>query len=262
MIETNETKVRQEMIETILIRLGSEEIDVELTDKEVDTCINLALRKLKQRSDAFVEESMVLLKLQKNQKEYILPSEIIEVMKIYRRGYTRAFGSTSGQNLDPFATHWYTFYSGGNFNTSGVGNLVTYELYHDYMKTMGKQMGMYMNYSFNPNTHKLVIAENPRADDEIICLHSFVDRPIYELLQDRYAGLWIENWAYAECLNLLSKARGRFSSLAGPLGQAPSQDNNELKSESKEMKEQLEKELNQMIPGGNSVTYGLMPYLG
>ena len=260
---TDITKVKQDLIDNIRVRLGDYTIDVEISDKEIDKCIDLALRKLKQRGDAFIEESLVLLTLKANQKEYILPNEIVEIMQIYRRGYSRAFGSTSGTNMDPFAVHWYTFYSGGNFNTSGMGNLVTYELYHDYMKTMGKQMGMYMNYNFNPNTHKLILAENPRSNDEIILLHSFVDRPEYELIQDRYAGLWIENWAFMESLLLLGRIRGRFKGLPGPGGPSSvSGDEAELRNEAKELREQLEKELKEMVPMGDSVAYGMCPFLG
>ena len=38
-------------------------------------------------------------------------------------------------------------------------------------------MGMYMNYTFNPNTHKLILAENPRGDDEIILLNLIKEHP-------------------------------------------------------------------------------------
>ena len=112
--------------------------------------------------------------------------------------------------------------------------------------------GSYINYTFNPNTHKLIIAENPRADDEIILLHSYVDKPQWELIQDRYAGLWIENWAFAESMELLGRIRARFPSLPGPNGQI-AQDGNELKAQAKELKEELTKELQFFVPGGDIV---------
>ena len=65
-METNEISVRENLKANILRRLGNEMIDVELSDGQLETCIDLALRKLKQRSDAFVEESLVLLTLIKN----------------------------------------------------------------------------------------------------------------------------------------------------------------------------------------------------
>ena len=257
-MNTNITEVRQNMVNSILTRLGSGMIDVELTDEQLQKCIDLAEAKLIQRGDAYVEESLVLLTLKKNQKEYILPDEIIEIQQIYRRGYGRAFGSTGGQNMDPFAMAWTNVYMAGAINGIRTGGLVTYELHNNYLKTAGKMFGMYMNYSFNPNTHKLVIAENPRSDDEIILLHSYVDRAEYEVLQDRFASLWIENWALAEAMEILGRIRSRFGNLPGPNGSV-SQDGDALKQESKAMKEELTKELNNFVPGGD-VT--LMPFLG
>lgn len=257
-MNTNITEVRQNMVNSILTRLGSGMIDVELTDEQLQKCIDLAEAKLIQRGDAYVEESLVLLTLKKNQKEYILPDEIIEIQQIYRRGYGRAFGSTGGQNMDPFAMAWTNVYMAGAINGVRTGGLVTYELHNNYLKTAGKMFGMYMNYSFNPNTHKLVIAENPRSDDEIILLHSYVDRAEYEVLQDRFAALWIENWALAEAMEILGRIRSRFGNLPGPNGSV-SQDGDALKQESKAMKEELTKELNNFVPGGD-VT--LMPFLG
>lgn len=257
-MNTNITEVRQNMVNSILTRLGSGMIDVELTDEQLQKCIDLAEAKLIQRGDAYVEESLVLLTLKKNQKEYILPDEIIEIQQIYRRGYGRAFGSTGGQNMDPFAMAWTNVYMTGAINGVRTGGLVTYELHNNYLKTAGKMFGMYMNYSFNPNTHKLVIAENPRSDDEIILLHSYVDRAEYEVLQDRFASLWIENWALAEAMEILGRIRSRFGNLPGPNGSV-SQDGDALKQESKAMKEELTKELNNFVPGGD-VT--LMPFLG
>lgn len=257
-MNTNTVEVRKKMAESILMRLGFGMIDVELTPEQLDKCIDLALARLKQRSDAFVEESLVLLTLEKNQKEYILPDEIVGIQQIYRKGYGRSYGSLAGQNMDPFAYSWTNMYMCGLMGSSKVGGLVTYELNTDYLKTAGKMFGMYMNYAFNPNTHKLVLAENPRADEEVILLHSYVDRPEYMVLQDRQSGYWCENWALAEAKAIIGEIRSRFPSLPGPLGQTQ-QNGAELKQESIKEKEELEKELKAFVAGGD-VT--LMPFSG
>lgn len=257
-METNVTKVRQDLLDNVLRRLGNEMIDVELSPGQLNTCLDLALRKLKQQGDAFVEEALVLLTLQKNQKEYILPDEIIAIQQIYRRSYGRTYGSTGGQNIDPFQMAWTNVYMAGAINGVRTGGLVTYELHNDYLKTAGKLFLMYMNYTFNENTHKLILAENPRADDEVILLHSYVDKPVYEILQDRYAGLWVENWTLAEAKEILGTIRSRFGNLPGPNGSV-TQDGNELKQEAKAMKEELQKELMTFVPGGDWVP---MPFVG
>ena len=134
-MNTDIVEVRENMINSILLRLGDGMIDVELTHEQLQKCIDLALAKLIQRSDAYVEESLVLLTLKKNQKEYILPNEIVAIQQLYRRGYGRSYGSTGGQNMDPFAMAWTNVYMAGAINGVRTGGLVTYELHNNYLKT-------------------------------------------------------------------------------------------------------------------------------
>ena len=55
-----------------------------------------------------------------------------------------------------------------------------------------------------------------------------------------------------EAMELLGRIRARFQSLPGPNGQI-SQDGAELKTQAKEMKEELTKELQFFVPGGDIV---------
>ena len=250
-MNTNIVEVRNRIVDSLETRLGGSLMDIELDNKTYQKCIDLALAKLKQRSDACLEESLVLLTLQRNQKEYILPDEIEEIERIYRKGYGRQYGSLAGQNMDPFAYSWTNMYMCGLMGSSKVGGLVTFDLNTSYLKTAGKMFGMYMNYSFNPNTHKLVLVENPRSDNEVILLHSYVMRPDYMILQDKSSGLWCENWALAEAKEILGQLRERFSSgLPSPMAGSTSQNGAQLKAEAKSEKELLEKELNHFVPGG------------
>lgn len=256
---TDIIKVRKNLADNILRRLGDGMIDIELTPQQIDTCIDLALKTLKQQGDAGVSESLVLLTLQKNQKEYILPDEVMEVQQIYRRGYGRTYGSTGGQMIDPFQMAWTNIYMAGGINGVRTGGLVTYELQSNYLKTAGKMFGMYMNFTFDENTHKLILAESPRSDDEVICLHSYVAKPDYEIIQDRYSGIWIENWSFAESLELLGRIRNRFKNLPSLVGGSISQDGAELIQEAKKMKEDLIKDLHHLVSGS---IYPDMPFIG
>ena len=44
-MNTDVLQVRQDLINRIRLRLGDYTIDVEISDKEIDNCIDLALRK-------------------------------------------------------------------------------------------------------------------------------------------------------------------------------------------------------------------------
>ena len=248
-MNTNIIEVRRNIIDTIYTKLGGNEMEIELDPATIDKCIDLAIAKLRQRSDSSIEESLILLTLVKNQREYILPEEIVVIERLYRKGFSRFYGNSS--SFDPFLyAGWNNIFSCTMNNAGRSGGLVTYSLSMDYLQTCSKLFCAYMNYSFNPNTHRLVLAENPRTDNEVILLHSYVDKPDYMLLQDRYASLWLIDWAFAESMEILAKLRGRFSGgLPNPMSGNTTQDTNTLTSQAKEIKERLEKELNHFTTG-------------
>lgn len=245
----SDAEIRKKTIDTIITKLGGNEMEIELDISTIDKCIDLAIAKLKQRTDSSLEESLIILTLVKNQKEYILPEEIVNVRKIYRRGYSRFYGNSD--QFDPFMyAGWNNIFS-CNMNAAGKsGGLVTYELSMGYLQTCAKLFCAYINYVFNPVTHKLIINENPRTDNEVILLHSYIDKPDSMILQDRYAGLWVLNWATAEAKEILGQSRERFSSgLPSPMSGSTSQNGQALKSEAKAEKELLEKELMHFTTG-------------
>lgn len=260
-MNTDTKALRKKLIDNILLRLGGGMIDVELDDDSLNHCIDLALMQLKQRGDACYEQSLVLLTLKKDVKEYILPEQITYIQQIYRRGFGRSYGALSGSQLDPFAYSWANVYSANLFVSGATGGLVTYDLANQYMKTAGKMFGLYMNYIYDEFSHKLTIGENPRGDDEVICLGAVVTKPEYAVLQDRMVGLWIENWSLAEAKEMLGQMRDRFQSLPGALG-GVTQNGSVLKSEAKEMKADLIKQLDDGIGMADFAIVGNMPFLG
>lgn len=249
-MNTNIIAVRQSLVDKIIASLGGNEMEIELSEESVQLCIDLALDKLKQRSDSSLEESLILLTLIKNQREYILPNEVADIERIYRKGFGRNLGSIN--NFDPFYySGWNNIFSCSVSNAGRCGGLVTFELSNNYLKTCAKMFGGYMNYSYNPNTHKLVIVENPRSDNEVILLHSYTEKPDYELLQDRYSGMWLYRWALAEAKDLLGELRGRFTSgLPSAMSGTVNQNAQQLKTEAKAEKEALDKELMSFTAGG------------
>jgi hypothetical protein len=88
---------RKDIIKNIELRLGGRLIDVELTSDQLNLCIDFALRKFRQLSYGAVEESYIILKLAQDQKEYILPNEVLQFQLVYRKGFGR--GIESAGNL-------------------------------------------------------------------------------------------------------------------------------------------------------------------
>ena len=252
------TVKREDILKNITLRLGGGLIDVELTADQLNIALDLALRKFKQLSDGAVEESYIILKLNQDQKEYILPNEVVAIQQVYRRGFGRGMGSSG--NLEPFGYSAFSqIYMAGFGGLTGLANggLTTYELYNNYLKTAARMFGAYMNYQFNNVTKKITFMENPRAEEEFIVLHAYNERPEEELFKDMFANRWIEDWALSEAKLILASVRSRFGTLPGPNG-AVSQDGEAQRTEANKMQEQLLKDISQYITGGNFPVSGIM----
>lgn len=256
----NAQELRKKLKDDIILRLGGGMIDVELDSESLDHCIDLALMQLKQRGDACFEQDLILLTLKRDVKVYTLPANVIYVQQIFRRGFGR-FGATSGMGMDPFSYAWSNVYMATLYGSGQVGGLVTYDLSNQYLQTAGKMFGLYMNYQFDEYTHRLTLSENPRSEDEVICLGAVIERPEEAVLQDRMVGLWIENWSLAEAKEMLGQMRDRFGTLPGALG-GITQNGTALKAEAKELKEKLLQDLDNSIGMRDFAITGNMPFIG
>ena len=74
---------KQEVFDYVYALLGGGMVDVELDPVHYETALTKALTRFRQRSDNSVEESYVFLELVKDQNDYILPNEVVEVKKVY-----------------------------------------------------------------------------------------------------------------------------------------------------------------------------------
>ena len=77
---------KQEVYDYVNTFLGGGMVDVELDPIHYQTGLNKALTRYRMRSDHAVEESVIcFLTTVVDQNEYVLPNEVIEVRKLYRR---------------------------------------------------------------------------------------------------------------------------------------------------------------------------------
>jgi len=87
---------KQEIFNYVNSMLGGGMVDVELDPIHYETALQRALDKFRQRSDNAVEESYLFLTMIEDQNEYILPQEVMEVRKIYRRSLGTRPGTAGG----------------------------------------------------------------------------------------------------------------------------------------------------------------------
>lgn len=113
---------KQEVFDYVYALLGGGMIDVELDPIHYETALTKALTRYRQRSDNSVEESYIFMETVIDQNEYTLPSEVVEVRKIFRRSIgSRPSTSASG---GPIYTQTYTVTSTQNQTFSVNYNLL------------------------------------------------------------------------------------------------------------------------------------------
>jgi hypothetical protein len=231
--------------------LGDGMIDVELDPIHYETALNRALAVFRQRSDNAVEESYAYLTLKENENEYILPKEIQQVRQIFRRSIGSRTGNGDGGTVfEPFNLAYTNTYL---LSSTNMGGLATYELFSGYQELVGKMFGSFINYTWHPQSRKIVIQQRPRSDEEVL-LWVYNIRPDFAIIEDTYAGQWIKDYSLANCKMMLGQARELFSQIAGP-GGGTSLNGAAMKAEATADLERLTKELETLVSGGSGYSF-------
>jgi hypothetical protein len=231
--------------------LGDGMIDVELDPVHYQTALDRSLAVFRQRSDNAVEESYAFLTLAADQNEYILPKEIQQVRQIFRRSVgSRSGNGTGGTVFEPFNMAYTNTYL---LSSTNMGGLLTYELFSQYQELVGKMFGSFINFTWQPQSRKLMIQQRPRGDEEVM-LWVYNTKPDFAIIEDTYAGQWIKDYSLANCKMMLGQAREKFAQIAGPQG-GSSLNGAAMKSEAVADIERLTKELETYVPGGTGYTF-------
>ena len=252
MADPTSTIERNKVFEYVRTMLGDGMVEVELDPKHYEIALNRAIARFRQRSSNSVEESYMFLELIKDQNEYRLPDEVVEVQSIFRRAIGSRSGLGAGGTLfEPFNLAYTNTYL---LSGSMMGGLATYEIFAGYQKLVGRMFGSYIEFKWKPTSHVLTILQRPFAEGEQVLLRTHNHRPDFVLLTDIYAQQWLYDYTLATCKMMLGEARSKFGSIAGP-GSSITLNGNDLKSAGKEEIEKLEKEIGDMVPGGTPLTF-------
>ena len=241
------TTQKQEVFDYVHTSLGGGMVDVELDPVHYETALKDALDRFRQRSDNSVEESYMFLPLVKDQNDYILPNEVIEVRQIYRRSIgSRSGGGDGGTLFEPFNLAYTNTYL---LRAGATGGLATYFAFASYQELIGKLFGSFIQFHFDVATKKLTITQRPRADNETVLMHTDNFRPDITLFKDVYAKPWIRDYALAVSKTMLGEARGKFNTIAGPQG-GTTLNGAELKQQGLADMERLDTEIGNYAEGG------------
>jgi len=251
-------KQRNDITDYIRLRLGDGIIDVEADKEHFDMGIKQALIRYRQRSSNSVEESYAFLDLLPETQEYILPSEIMNIKAIYRRGIGSVSGTTASQ-FEPFASGYLNTYM---LVSGRVGGLTNYQLFTSYQELAMKMFGGYMNYHWNKTTHKLTIVRKvpfqqtnyDTTQAESVLLHIDNYKPDQMLLSDHTAFPWIQDYAYALVMISIGQAREKFATIAGPQG-GTTLNGTALKAEGQALLDKLDEDIKNYVDGGTPLTW-------
>ena len=134
-----------------------------------------------------------------------------------------------------------------------MGGLATYELFAQYQELVGKMFGSFINFTWNPQSHRLIIQQRPRGDEEVL-LWCYNSRPDFNIIEDVYAGQWIKDYTLANCKIILGQAREKFASIAGPQG-GTALNGAAMKSEGQADLDRLTTELATLVSGGQGYSW-------
>jgi hypothetical protein len=244
-------QARQSVYDYCRAMLGDGMIDVELDPIHYETALNKALAVFRQRSDNAVEESYAFITLEQDKNEYILPKEIQQVRQVFRRSIgSRSGGGSGGTVFEPFNLAYTNTYL---LSSTNMGGLATYELFAGYQELVGKMFGSFINFTWLPQSRKLVITQRPRGEEEVL-LWVYNTRPDFAIIEDTYAGQWIKDYSLANCKIMLGQAREKFASIAGPQG-GTALNGAAMKSEGQADLDRLTDELMKLVPGGHGYTW-------
>ena len=241
---------KQEIYDYVYALLGGGMIDVELDPIHYKTALDKALSRFRQRSDNSVEESYVFMPTVEDQNTYVLPDNVIEVRKMFRRSIgSRSGGGDGGTLFEPFNMAYTNTYM---LSSSNMGGLATYDMFSQYQELVGRMFGSFIEFNWNTTTKKLTLLQRPRAEETLL-LYVYNHRPDSELLNDYLGKQWIKDYTLASCKYMLGEARSKFATIAGPQG-GSTLNGDALKAEAQAEMEKLEEELKTQVAGG--VGYG------
>jgi hypothetical protein len=244
-------QAKKEVYDYCKLMLGDGMIDIELDPQHYEIALTRSLAVFRQRSDNSVEESYAFMTLRQDTNEYILPKEIQQVRQIFRRSVgSRSGNGAGGTVFEPFNLAYTNTYL---LSSTNMGGLLTYELFAQYQELVGKMFGSFINFTWNPQSRKLIIQQRPRSDESVM-LWIYNTRPDSAIIEDTYAGQWIKDYTLANCKMMLGQAREKFAQIAGPQG-GSALNGSAMKTEAQAEIDKLTEDLMKNVSGGIGYTF-------
>lgn len=207
---------RMSLAKILQAQLGWPQMCIELSEEQFNSAIDNALDTYRQLSDGAYRHQFIIFTLIKEQQKYFLNNpvdktdHIVQIDKISRISALGPGLSTDNIFMQAFLQDYY--YSSRN------ADLLSTHLVQSLSEEFGRLFANDLLFSWDEYTRELFITRKI-SNNEKVLLDCVMERSEQELLVDRYARQFLQNWSLAELKMYLGLIRSKFSSgLPGPAG--------------------------------------------
>lgn len=206
---------RRELMDSLRAQLGYPVVDVELTNYQLDTAIQSALESFRKRASNAYRRGFYFVDIEPQKQQYLMTNKamgyhkIVSVTAAHR--FTSAFLSSahgSGVYGQVVLQHLYNM---------GTFDLTSFALVSQYIEQLEMLFATRLTFTFH-ESDRVLSFYNSFTRKERVLLDCMIERTEQDLMKDRYVKTWIERYALAEAMTMLSHIRGKFASLPGAGG--------------------------------------------
>ncbi|HPM74224.1 MAG TPA: hypothetical protein PLA71_00715 [Saccharofermentans sp.] len=231
-------KTRDNLKRWILHMLGAPLIRVELTEDQVDFCIDNAIELFSKYADMGSDHYAIDL------EEYVegvgvqLPSNVVAVHALEENDVSMGKGINTLFSVPNQLFNSGTTAIPGSSMFRQAGGWVTWDLSMQYIELLKKMTGGGFQFEYNPRTKYLKLTPDPKKAGHYG--HIIVSCHILRPEEQMNGEFWVKRYALAECKILLGTIRSKFQ---GTQLLGGGSINAEIGSEGKEERDKLEEEL-------------------
>lgn len=192
----------------IKARLGYPVVDVELSDFQIETCLDEAITKLEYHAPDWLTQ-YASFKCSRAVNVYELPPEIMNnLTDVWYRNEMFGLGANPGSLEYDFQIMFFT--NSGLFNNHNVGQ---YLLMQQYLKQVKNVLGQMSSWQVVNNKH-LHLWPVPNEGDTVVLEYRALDPAN---IHPQYKN-WLQRYALCASKEILGHIRGKYESLPGPGG--------------------------------------------
>jgi len=207
---------RRDLHRRIRELLGEPSTKVELTKRQIDTCIDNAIQMLRKYSGYAYTRGLFFLDLRRNQQTYELVdkcvgfNKIVKVYNVYKSRKHFWTGSSINNDILGYAA-LQQLYHMGKFD------ILSYHLVSSYLEELEHIFASKLRFQWSEYSRELKFYNSIDVDQRVL-VDASLERPEQQLITDRNTSMWLQKWALAEAKMMLSQGRGKYQSLPGPSG--------------------------------------------